>query len=509
MPEPNAPEPEDLAARDEALDPAILDPARSPNLVAVRRVNNVPLVLLGGTAVLFAGVVAYVAVGRAGKYGAADEQKTVRSSRDVAEEIVGARRAGEVLAPSDLAPTALTPFSDAVPPTPPRLQGGTLDNSPVQSGDLDDFPAPPPDPALMANLDAPEADPAAGEDGLGSGPHPSSVARESDEALQPAQSERADGYSAGAGRPNGEDPLETLRQDWFQKALRSPTTVADMVPTEGDKAPAGPMSGEGRSYAEKLEQLQRAGLLQGSEEPEAGNGTTAGGAYARYDAKPGEDRWQLGASIEAPHTPYELRAGAVLPATMLSGINSELPGQITALVTQDVRDTATGEHVLIPQTSRLVGTYGSDVHFGQERLLVAWQRIVFPDGKALDLGAMPGADGAGFAGLSDRVHRHYFSMFAGAAMLSGITAGVAMSQQSTQSAQGQLSFGGAMSESLGQQFGQLSEELIRKHMERPPTLEIRPGYRFNVQVTKDLVFSSPYRAYDYARRVQVRGGVNE
>ena len=105
------------------------------------------------------------------------------------------------------------------------------------------------------------------------------------------------------------------------------------------------------------------------------------------------DRWKLDSQPEAPRTPFELRAGFVVPATLISGINSDLPGQIMAQVAQDVYDTPTGKHLLIPQGSRLVGSYSSDVAYGQARVLVAWQRIVFPDGKAMD-GAMPGADSA-------------------------------------------------------------------------------------------------------------------
>jgi type IV secretory pathway VirB10-like protein len=107
------------------------------------------------------------------------------------------------------------------------------------------------------------------------------------------------------------------------------------------------------------------------------------------------DRWRLDSQPEAPRSPFELRAGFVVPATLISGINSDLPGQIMAQVAQNVYDTPTGKHLLIPQGSRLVGSYSSDVAYGQSRVLVAWQRIVFPDGKAMDIGAMPGADSAG------------------------------------------------------------------------------------------------------------------
>ena len=204
---------------------------------------------------------------------------------------------------------------------------------------------------------------------------------------------------------------------------------------------------------------------------------------------------------EAPRTPYELRAGYVVPATLISGINSDLPGQIMSQVAQNVYDTATGRHLLIPQGSRLVGSYSSDVAYGQARVLVAWQRIIFPDGKAMDIGAMPGADSAGYAGFNDKVNNHYFRLFGSAFLMSGVTAGITLSQDSGSAGTGTGSdrqrAGDAMSEALGQQLGQVMAQLIAKNMNVAPTLEIRPGYRFNVIVTKDMTFSKPYKSFDY------------
>jgi type IV secretion system protein VirB10 len=217
------------------------------------------------------------------------------------------------------------------------------------------------------------------------------------------------------------------------------------------------------------------------------------------------DRWRLGSEIEAPNSPYELRAGFVLPATLISGINSELPGQIVAQVAQSVYDTATGKHLLVPQGSRLVGSYSSQVQYGQARVLVAWQRIVFPDGKAMDIGSMPGADSAGYSGFNDQVNNHYVRLFASAILMSGVTAGISYSQApvtststtGTESLSRASAATNALSEALGQQLGQVTAQMIAKNLSIAPTLEIRPGYRFNVVVTKDLTFSKPYRSFDY------------
>lgn len=200
----------------------------------------------------------------------------------------------------------------------------------------------------------------------------------------------------------------------------------------------------------------------------------------------------------APRSPYELRAGFVIPATLISGINSDLPGQIMAQVAQNVYDTPTGRHLLVPQGSRLVGSYSSDVAYGQSRVLIAWQRIVFPDGKAMDIEAMPGADSAGYAGFKDKVNNHYFRLIGSALLMSGVVASVSLSQDNDSNNNGDRQRASdALSEALGQVLGNTIAQVISKNLNVAPTLEIRPGYRFNVIVTKDMTFSKPYRSFDY------------
>lgn len=217
---------------------------------------------------------------------------------------------------------------------------------------------------------------------------------------------------------------------------------------------------------------------------------------AQFNQTGTADRWQLDSRPQPPRSPYELRAGFVVPATLISGINSELPGQIMGQVAQNVFDTATGRYVLIPQGARLVGAYSSNIAYGQARILIAWQRIIFPDGKAMDIGAMPGADAAGYAGFNDQVNHHYLRIFGSALLMSGVVAGVTMSQPA-QNNNASPTFSSAMSQALGQQLGDAAAQLINKNMNIAPTLEIRPGYRFNVIVTKDMTFARPYQSFDY------------
>ncbi len=211
------------------------------------------------------------------------------------------------------------------------------------------------------------------------------------------------------------------------------------------------------------------------------------------------DRWKLNSQVKAPSSPFEMRAGTVIPGTIRGGINSDLPGQISAQVSQNVYDTATGNHLLIPQGSQLTGFYSSEISFGQKRVMVAWQRIIFPDGKALDIGEFPGADEAGFSGFRDRVNTHFWRTFGNALLLSGITAGVTLSQDNGNQVNQNFSqrAGDAISESLGQQLGQVTAQVIARNLNVSPTLEIRPGYRFNVVSTRDITFSKPYEAFDY------------
>jgi type IV secretion system protein VirB10 len=183
----------------------------------------------------------------------------------------------------------------------------------------------------------------------------------------------------------------------------------------------------------------------------------------------------------------------VIPAVLDSAVNSELPGVLLAHVAIDIYDSPSGRHLRIPQGAWLFGEYASGVAFGQSRLMCAWQQITMPDGRTLDIGEMPGADGVGRSGFTDLVDNHYFRLFSSALLLSGVTAGVAMSQDVGTGNSQRVTAGSAMSQALGQQLGQTTAMLLQKNMNISPTLDIRVGYRFNVIVTKNIPFSEPYR----------------
>ena len=215
------------------------------------------------------------------------------------------------------------------------------------------------------------------------------------------------------------------------------------------------------------------------------------------------DRWKLNTRLEEPTTPYILRTGFVIPALLISAMESELPGTIIAQVSQDVYDTPTGNYLLIPQGSRLVGEYSNAIQYGQARIFVAWQRIIYPNGSALDIGAMPGADEQGEAGFSDQVNNHFVRLFGSALLMSAITAGVTYSQSQGQGYNNNVNgnqparAGDILSQALGQQLGAAGSALLEKNLSIAPTLKIRPGYRFNILVVKDLTFDRPYVAPNY------------
>ncbi len=198
------------------------------------------------------------------------------------------------------------------------------------------------------------------------------------------------------------------------------------------------------------------------------------------------------ATRTAPLTKYEIKAGWDIPATLESAVNTDLPGEVKAVVRQNVYDTATGRYLLIPQGSRLIGQYDNRVSYGQSRAIVIWTRLIFPDGSSVDLDGMIGHDAAGAAGFHDKVDNHFVRLVSMALMLSAFTAGIEMSQPQSNSVNGVLSPSQQATQALGQQFGQLGIEVSRKNLNIQPTVKVRVGYRFNVRVNRDIAFAEPY-----------------
>lgn len=203
----------------------------------------------------------------------------------------------------------------------------------------------------------------------------------------------------------------------------------------------------------------------------------------------------LGATRQAPRSAFELKTGHVIPAILLRGINSDLPGEVSGMVTDNVYDTATGRHLLIPAWTKIFGKYDSDVAFGQSRALVVWTRLIYPDGSTVELGGMQGADMAGYSGFEDEVDNHYGRLIGFSLLSSVMAAGMQLSQPQEDSATGQLSNRQIVAGEVGRELSQLGIEVTRRNLNAQPTIKIRNGYKFTITVNRDVAFAGPYVAH--------------
>jgi type IV secretion system protein VirB10 len=189
-----------------------------------------------------------------------------------------------------------------------------------------------------------------------------------------------------------------------------------------------------------------------------------------------------------PASPDILQAGSVIPAALLTGIRSDLPGLVTAQVTENVYDSPTGTILLIPQGARLIGAYNSQIAFGQSRVQLVWTRLIMPNGASILLDNQPAADPAGYAGLHDRVDNHWGMLFK-AALLSTLLSVGTEAGTNTNNA---FSLAQALRQGASQSINQIGEQVVGRSLGIQPTLTIRPGYPVRVMVTRDLVLP-PYR----------------
>lgn len=190
--------------------------------------------------------------------------------------------------------------------------------------------------------------------------------------------------------------------------------------------------------------------------------------------------------LEAKASPYVVQAGTVIPAALITGIRSDLPGQITAQVTEAVYDSPTGQYLLIPQGAKLIGQYDSSVAFGQSRILLVWTRIIMPDGNSVVLERQPGADTQGYAGLEDEVDNHWGMLFKAAVLstLLSVGAEAGTSQDENNLVQ-------AIRSGASNSISQTGQQIVQRQLNIQPTLTIRPGFPVRVIVTRDLVLA-PY-----------------
>lgn len=228
-----------------------------------------------------------------------------------------------------------------------------------------------------------------------------------------------------------------------------------------------------------------------------GSGISSEQTLSAYEGLVNNDTL-LQTSVETVLSPFLLRQGTLIPCVLLTGINSDLPGLVQAQVVSDVYDTPRGNHVLIPRGSKIIGQYASAPMMGQERLMLGFNRVIFPDGKAMSLGAMPGSSTDGYAGFNAEVDNHFWRLMGNSILLGGITAGIAISVDDDQrDDNGNLTLNGALSQGLGQSIGRVLTNVIERNMAISPTLTVEPGFNFNVTLTKDIYFPSQYQDFVY------------
>ncbi|AZO71340.1 TrbI/VirB10 family protein [Mesorhizobium sp. M1D.F.Ca.ET.043.01.1.1] len=190
--------------------------------------------------------------------------------------------------------------------------------------------------------------------------------------------------------------------------------------------------------------------------------------------------------LAPPASPHVLQAGAVIPAALITGIRSDLPGQVTAQVTENVYDSPTGRSLLIPQGTRVIGQYDNGVGFGQRRVLLVWSRLIFPDGRSIVLERQPGADAQGYAGLEDGVDYHWGELFKAAALSTILSVGAEAGSSGQES-----DIVRALRSGASDSVSQVGQQIVERQLNIAPTLTIRPGFPVRVLVTRDLVLE-PY-----------------
>jgi type IV secretion system protein VirB10 len=191
--------------------------------------------------------------------------------------------------------------------------------------------------------------------------------------------------------------------------------------------------------------------------------------------------------LENPASRYVIQAGSVIPAALTTGLRSDLPGQVTAQVTENVYDSPSGSYLLIPQGSKLVGTYDSQVSFGQNRLLLVWTRLILPNGRSIVLERQPGADPEGYTGPEDEVDQHWGRLAMAAALSTVMGIGTELGSNANDS-----SIASALRQGSSNSLSQTGQQITQRNLNIQPTLTVRPGFPVRVIVNRDLVLA-PYQ----------------
>lgn len=202
----------------------------------------------------------------------------------------------------------------------------------------------------------------------------------------------------------------------------------------------------------------------------------------------------LGTRKKAARSPYEVLQGTYIPAVLETGLNSDLAGYASAVVRQNVYDSISGSYLLIPKGTRIFGKYENKVAYGQKRLLIDWNRLIFADGSSISIKGMPGTDRSGYSGFQDEVDNHFSSLMSGAILMTIIGAGAQLSQPQSSSGltpSPSQAMGQTFAAQAGNNIANIAGQVVQKNLNISPTITVRPGYQFNIIVNKDMILE-PY-----------------
>ncbi|KSR45974.1 TrbI/VirB10 family protein [Pseudomonas aeruginosa] len=308
--------------------------------------------------------------------------------------------------------------------------------------------------------------------------------------------QQAQGYNYG--NPGGPDPAEADRLARIKEAEEAALSSVFFRTTER-KTPANvPDGAQAAAYPsagafDPMAAGPRAAAPQPVDPTVVQNGQDQKEAFL---AKAGSTETRNSGDLKLPGSPYQVMAGTIIPAALVTGIKSDLPGDVIATVTEPVYDTASGKFLLIPQGSRLLGKYNSQVSYGQSRVQVVWNRIILPDTSSVTLDNQVGTDPAGYAGLEDAVDWHWKRIFAGAALTTLLGVGAELAAPDKRQDGNRIIIAGQ--DSLQDTVSQIGQEVTRRNLNIQPTLTERPGLPVRIIVNRDLVLR-PYQPMFFQR----------
>ncbi|WP_400564339.1 TrbI/VirB10 family protein [Pseudomonas aeruginosa] len=308
---------------------------------------------------------------------------------------------------------------------------------------------------------------------------------------------QAQGYdysNAGAGP----DPAEAERLARLKEAEEAALSSVFFRTTERRTPPGTPADDGQVSAYPATNAFDPMGPGPESSSPQLSDPAVAQNGQAQKEAflKAGTTETRNSGDLKLPQSPYQVMAGNIIAAALVTGIKSDLPGDVIATVTEPVYDTATGTFLLIPQGSRLLGKYNSQVSFGQSRVQVVWNRIILPDTSSITLDNQVGSDPAGYAGLEDEVDWHWKRIFAGAVLTTVLGIGAELAAPDKRQDGNRIIIAGQ--DSLQDTVNQIGQEVTRRNLNIQPTLTERPGLPVRIIVNRDLVLR-PYQPMFFQR----------